>query len=422
MLNKTLDHLYTNYFKIKYVLTNNSHRIKYAWNPVYNLVMNIKDDYNKIKKDDSINFEHWLEILNNDKYNKIFNHLEINQDKNLLIIRYEIADVHDSLWKDRRSIFRECRSIVLDISNETIVIAPFKKFFNINEVKETNVDVIKKKIKHAKIFEITDKLDGSMQNARFYNNNILLTGSRSINRNNSWRLEEGYMMLNDNYKKMIKENPHLTFTFEYISLKDAHVVKYKKEQEGQYLIGARNVYTGKQLSYNELCSIAIYYKVKITKIEHKTLEQLFNEMSILKSDKKEGWVLNIDGEYVKVKCDDYANIHRILDKVSSVNVVIKNIADGTYDDLISKVPENHRSDIEIIAKQIFSYISEMENEISKAYKSAPKNDKKEFMLWVDNNCKKSVASYVKAKYLGQKYNLLKKRGNGYKKFNELTIY
>ena len=87
-------------------------------------------------------------------------------------------------------------------------------------------------------------IDGSMQCARWYNNNIFMNGSMVLDKNASFRLEEGISMLNDDYKRMIKENQNYTFIFEYISLKDAHVVLYNKSQEGLYLIGIRNCYTG----------------------------------------------------------------------------------------------------------------------------------------------------------------------------------
>lgn len=407
--------------KIQYLLKGKKHRIKYAWNPTYNMIMSIKDKYNKKFNDNNLNFTEWLEKLDEHKFNKIFNHLEKSQNGDLLLIRYGVADMQPSLWTDKNSIFRECRSIVIDIKNENIVIAPFKKFFNLNEVKETEISVIRKKIKKAKVFEITNKLDGSMQCARYYNNNIILTGSRSISRDQSWRIDDGYTMLDNNYKQMIKDNPQLTFIFEYISLKDAHVVNYKKEEQGQYLIGARNVYTGEQLTHNQLTHLAIIYKIKITKKEYKSFEQLLNDMKLYKSNEKEGWVLNVDGQYVKLKCDDYVFAHRILGKYSSVNTIIKNIADGTYDDLISKIPLVHKQKTEQIADKIFEYVITTENEILNAYKLAPKNIKKDFMIWVDKNCDKKIKGYVKSKYLGQSYNVLQNKHGGYRKISELGL-
>ena len=178
---------------------------KYKWNPVYNLIMRIKEDYYNKFHDNEKDFKVWLEKLNNKKYNDIFKSLQTNQKDNYLLKRYGIAEMQEGMWEDENSIYRECRSLVIDLEKEEIVTCPFRKFFNLNEVKENNIDIIKKDIEKAKIFEITNKLDGSMQCARWYNNNIFMNGSMALDKNASFRLEEGISMLNDNYKRMIKE-------------------------------------------------------------------------------------------------------------------------------------------------------------------------------------------------------------------------
>jgi tRNA splicing ligase len=58
---------------------------------------------------------------------------------------------------------------------------------------------------------------------------------------------------------MIKDNPYLTFIFEYISLKDIHTVNYKEEQQGLYLIGIRDVTNGKQWFYSDVKEMAKRY-------------------------------------------------------------------------------------------------------------------------------------------------------------------
>ncbi len=91
-------------------------------------------------------------------------------------------EMHESMWTNPGSIYRECRSVVIDVVNEQLVLAPFRKFFNLNEVDENRLENILNKIKSAKSIEITDKLDGSMQNARYYNGDIVISGSRALDR------------------------------------------------------------------------------------------------------------------------------------------------------------------------------------------------------------------------------------------------
>ena len=159
----------------------------------------------------------------------------------------------------------------------------------------------------------------------------------------------------------------------------------------------------------------------MTNIESLTLEQVLNDMKKYKSSEKEGWVLNIDSHRVKIKCDDYIHLHRLLDKVSSINVIIQNIADDKYDDMISKIPDSYKNRVQGIANKIFRYKNNIEKDIEEYWNNAPKEDKKEFMIWVDSICPKNIKGYVRCKYLNKKYNVLKNNKNSYKKLKDLGI-
>lgn len=397
----------------------------FNWNQVFNLVIKIKNDYiESFGKIDIVDFERWITRLDKEEYNKVFIHLKVKQFNNFIIIRYGMDEMHESMWTDTESVFRECRSVVIDIFNEQLVLVPFRKFFNLNEVEENKFERIETEIKNAKSVEITDKLDGSMQSARYYNGDIFLSGSMALDRNSSWRLNDGYNKLTQNHKTMIAENAEYTFIFEYISIKDAHVVAYSLEQEGMYLIGMRNVYTGKQLSYKEVKDFAIKYDVPMTKIEDRSFDDIVYDSKRFKSTEKEGWVLNIDGHMIKLKCDDYVQLHRVLNKFSSVNTVIKSIADGTYDDLLSKVPENYTGRIRKIARLIYEYMKNINEAIDHYYLKAPVNDKKEYMVWVTNNCPKEIQGYLRQKYLKKEYHALKTcfaNSIKYKKISEMGL-
>lgn len=396
-------------------------RDKYSWNKVYNLVMKIKDDYNKNFSDNERSFEKWISKINKKEYNDVFECLQVNQDEDILLIRYGLADMQDGMWKDKDSIYRECRSLVIDLKNEEIVLAPFRKFFNLNEVEENSLESVYKEIASCNSFEVTDKLDGSMQSARYYNGDIFMAGSMAINKDNSWRLQEGYSMLNENYINMIKENQNLTFIFEYISQKDAHVVLYNKSLDGLYLIGIRNVLNGYQYSYKEIRLFSKYYNVPMADIEDKNITQLLKEMKEFKSYQKEGWVINIDGHMIKLKCDDYVHLHRLLDKFSSVNVIIENVAEDKIDDMLSKIPDNYKDRVLTVAKNIIKYKTETLKLVNDIYCKAPKNNKKDFMLWVDKNCPNDIKGYVRNIFLGKSFNVLKKNNNSYKKLKDLNI-
>jgi len=396
------------------------------WNPVYNLIQKIKKDY--IKKFGEIkeyNLEKWLNELNNKEYNDFFSCLQLNHHNGELLIRYGIADMQESMWTDSNSLYRECRSLVIDLINDEIIACPFRKFFNLNETQDTMEEIIQEKIKNAKMLEITDKKDGSMQFARYYKGQIKLYGSMALSPKNSWRLADGYAKITPNIEKMIKDNENLTFIFEYISLKDQHVVNYTKNEEGLYLLGVRNVLNGRESYYYEIEKMAKNYNVPMVEIQNKSFEQILSEMKIFKSDEKEGWVCNIifrDGENLrfKLKCDQYVEMHRMLDKISSVNVIIKSIAEDKFDDLISKIPDNYKEKSINIANQVFNYITNMKKKTNEYYNLAPQTSKKDFMIWVDNNIPKEFRGYLRNKYLNIEFNFLK-NNNSYKKAKDIGI-
>ncbi|MEE6132224.1 RNA ligase [Priestia sp. GS2] len=390
-----------------------------SWNPVLQLVTEIKRKYVASFGLDTYDFKTWIAKLGKQEYHDIFDCLHINQKDEFMLIRYDLTEVQQQMWEDPNSIYRECRSVVIDVKREELVLTPFRKFFNLNEVEENQLERIAEKFRSAQTVEVANKLDGSMQNARWYNGQLFVAGSMALDARDSWRLAEGYAMLTESYVRMIQSRPHLTFIFEYISKKDAHVVVYEEKNEGMHLIGARSVETGEHLPYHKLIELADHCEIKVVDLEQKTLEQLLVEMKQVRSNEKEGWVINVDGHYVKVKCDDYVNMHRLLDRVSSVNVIIEAIANEAFDDLVSKIPDSYKERVNNVANLIFTYLKKTKQQINEWYAKAPKKTQKEFMIWVEQNVPQHIKPYVRSEYLDVKYNLLKKGKLGYKKMSEL---
>lgn len=397
-------------------------RKTYQWNPVYNIVMQVKDQ----KKSNSDIFKEWLIDLENQELINFFAPIEINQFGSLVLIRYGLhEEALETMWTDKNSPYREARSLVIDIEDESIVLCPFRKAFNVNEIPENSVENLKKEIKDAFLVEIADKLDGSMQSASFHKGKIVMSGSQALNPEQSWRLKDGMSMLTENHKLLISSNPDHTFIFEYISIADQHVVAYTREEEGLYLIGIRRKKDGFQEPYMHVKEIAKAYNVKKVKTENKTLDQLLEEMKTIQANEKEGWFLNIDGHMVKIKGDDYVSIHRLLDFVSSPNVIIRAIADNTYDDLISKVPLKNRDRVTLLADLIFKYLTDSKQSIKEWYNKAPKENTKEFMIYINQNAPKHLIPYIRNEYLGKEYNLLSNqygKFTSYKNLKQLNLH
>ncbi|UNY39838.1 RNA ligase [Bacillus phage vB_BauM_KLEB27-3] len=394
----------------------------FSWNPVYNKVMEVKDLYTSTFNKSINNFKESLQELDDEQMNTVFQDLEFTQKDHLLLVRYGVAGFQRGAWTENNGFLLESRSVVIDLLNEELVLTPFSKFFNINEREETSENIIKEKIKHAKLFEVTNKLDGSMQSARYYKGQYIMSGSRALDPVQSYRLQNGYNYLTDGHKQMLKENPDLTFIFENISPDDKHVVEYEEKDFGLHLIGARNIHNGNHLTHQQFSLIAKPYGVKCVELISSSLEELITLMSTSNGLEIEGWVLNIDGQFVKIKTDSYVMLHSAVEDSLSPNMIIRSIYNNTYDDFISKVPPAYRPSVENVASFVFDYIDIVKSSISYWLPKGAKLDKKDFMLWNKQNVPRHIQPFLTKAYLKQDLRILNKRGEGLKKINEIKFF
>jgi hypothetical protein len=411
------------------------------WSVVLKTVIEIKrlyfDKHGYVQYDfgDTKTIDGWLESIENEYYSELFKPLQINQKGKYVLIRYgRYSDVfsgeseyeYGSFWDSHNGFYRQCRSIVIDIVDEVVVITPFDKFFNVGENDEVSFEVVAELIKNSNNCEISDKLDGSMQCGRYYNGDIMYSGSQSIDIENSWRLKLGYDFLigDDNYVNMLKYNPTLTFIFELISLEDAHVVNYLKDDEGIYLIGVRDVLTGIQYPYNKVIEFAKKYNVKSTKLFNKTFEDIVSELDMIKSNVAEGFVLNVDGKMFKIKYDDYVKTHKVLSNITSTNLIILSIAEDKFDDLIAKIPNAYKERVLALSKIIFSYVKKIDIIIRKNHNLVKNMELKEAMVFIQNNIEKEYRGYVIEAYKHgfENLNYLKSKNGHVKKMSEIEKY
>lgn len=326
------------------------------------------------------------------------------------------------------NLYRECRSVVFNIHGENgleLVLTPQPKFFNVNENEEWSDKEIRKRIEKAKVVEITNKLDGSNQNFRWYQGKVFGSGSSALDRNESWRLDNGYKLITSEYEKMLKAYPEYTFMFEYISPKNPVVVFYLQEQEGLYLFGMREVKTGKQLTYNEVLKIGHNFGVKCTDIYDNSYDDILNQVDNYKSSEKEGWVIGLVDDKgnifkAKLKITDYVLMHQAITKLISPNTIIRAIEEDRWDDFKAKIPSAYKGIAMQIAGTVYRYNSFMQNTVMNYYNEIKHiTDRKEFMIACENNVPKVFRSYVRNVYLNIPNNFIKTNAGHYYKLHEM---
>lgn len=369
--------------------------------------------------------EHWISYC--EDFVEMFTPLIITEHNDLVMLRYNLLESNAQFWEAYDQMYRECRSVVLNKKTNELVLVPFRKFFNMNETEETQERLIRERIAVAKSIEFSDKLDGSMQSARYYNGNVVLAGTRALDPNVSFRLEIGYELMDDNYKKMLKDYPDFTFVFELICKEDQHVVVYGEEDRGLYLIGIRDVNTGFEFPYKDVIAMANKYHIKHTAILDKTLDEILSELDAKKSYEAEGFVINIDGYKVKLKYNDYVTIHHAIAKFISPNFIIKCVENGTWDDIKAKIPAAYRVDADIIADDVISFVKKMNNQINRIYKEclskynrgeSTSDDMKNFATYVMLN-HKDIAHYLLSLKRGKNNNFIKNTAGRYLRYHEI---
>lgn len=417
-----------------------------SWNPVLNFFCETKNAFaEKFGEEHLFDYlenhtystciEYWAYSLQDARAIGILENLILREWKGLLLFHYgylqdtvkeESTGDQVGFWQAYGGIYMECRSVVIDIYNDTLVLTPFRKFLNIGEVKETSVDTIARQIKRAKTIEFSNKLDGSMQSARWYQNHIVMSGSKTLDPACSFQLEEGFRWIKNDarYIRLLRDFEDYTCIFEHISMNDKHIVVYSKSDEGLHLIGMRRVADGKERSYAEVISIANEYSIPTTWLQDSTLDEVLDSLDSKKSDEAEGFVLNIDGYKVKIKYNDFVDMHAILAAMSSPNVIIRQIADGTWDDFFSKIPESYHDQVMEIAKKVFRFAKTKEALVSKYYselRSQNFDNKRDSMIWINENVPQNLQGFVRNRYLGNPTDVLK-RANAYVKIADIENF
>jgi T4 RnlA family RNA ligase len=391
------------------------------WNKPLRLVKEIKHRYiEQTKNETHFIFQDWLDMLDDPAYNAIFNNVKVTQYQHYVLMKYSLIEMYNNFlgFEHADDIYQECRSVVIDLKSEVLVITPFKKFFNLGEVETTSLSNVLSKIEKAHVVEAMDKLDGSMLCARWYQQNLWITSSSQIDATDSWHLKQGIQLMTSTYQAMLQTYADYTFIFEFVGPENRHVVKYDSTQ--LILTGIRRVHDGYLMHHFETEAVANDFGIPVVKQENLTLDEIIRDVKVYKSQDKEGWVLNIDGERIKIKCDDYVDVHHLLDSLSSTNVIIELIHHEKLDDVLAKLSPVHQNRVLELSQKITAYASEMNARVEKMYALAPKEDRKTFMIWVDKNVEKDIKTYLRNKFLNEAYTPLH-TGLKYKKANEMGI-
>lgn len=297
------------------------------------ILQSMKDAYFHTKNTD-YDFNNWVAIVgeNNFMFKNFLLNVEFNTHQSLVQFRYNGYCIYHKNLYPTNSIFRECRSVVIDLETMEFVITPFAKFFNYNEIPAENITDESKTT-------VMEKLDGSLAMMTIYKNDIFVATSKCLVGNKTNRISKIQTLLQTSetkWLKLIQDMSEYTILAELIGYDNTHVVQYEKELELR-LIGIRKTKTGEMLLPQQVNQIAQKYDVAHALIIEATVAELL-ERRLHDKTNIEGWiVIDEQNRRMKIKTTHYCSMHTVLLGRGHANAIIDYLAKGTIDDLIGSL-------------------------------------------------------------------------------------
>lgn len=282
-----------------------------------------------------------------------------------LLVKYS-KNIWNTGWHELAKI---CRGKVIDIEKRKIIVYPYDKFFNLNEVEETKEENLMPLLMNpkAKVY-VTEKKDGSA---------IMVTKLPKgrmpiINTNGNFdnvQVDLARHLLQNKYKKFYSNVPiGYTFIFELIHPLNKIIVDYG-DTEGLYLTGIRELDTFRLLTYPEILEKAKEFDLDITESYPFTKLQDFIDKASMETEGesiKEGWVLRVIIEdkdiMFKLKYLDYFRLSR-LSNVPNLKYVYNLWAQNNLDDLLPIMDHLTRKKIYCDLDKIYAYFEYFEKVI-----------------------------------------------------------
>lgn len=245
-------------------------------------------------------------------------------------------------WEMRR----ECRGLIF-AKDGYIASRPFHKFFNVNQLEETQANLIDMSRDHT----IMVKEDGSMVRP-FLINGEIRWGTRKGESDTIASLRKDFP---DYFNSLTKQgglckticNSGLSPIFEYVGPNNKHVVSY--EEPRLILLAIRDTHTGeyREVHWNPWHG-EIFDLVDVLESPN-NIEEFMETIRVLKGS--EGAVITFGNEYYKVKAEDYVLKHRARDAVAKKRHIWTMILDGTLDDFIPLLNDSDKAIVDETEKE-----------------------------------------------------------------------
>lgn len=288
--------------------------------------------------------------------------------------------VIDYLFEDNDSfsdpIRAECRGLKFDAKGN-IIGRPFHKFFNYGQ-KLLTYD-------WSQPHRIMTKLDGSMVHTAVINDRVRLCTRMGLTEQAA--LAEEHTPFNFLLVGPLKEwCDTYTFIFEFTSPMNRIVIEYDKPQ--LTLLAIRHTRLGYYLPEWQLKQFAFYLKVPVVEshqfvINDSSIEELRRTTTGI-----EGFVVAwADGTYVKIKGDEYTQMHRAVSFFDREDMILPIVLDSQCDDLYPNLSVDRVARLSeyeaAVMKEFLEWIEKVRI-VSDDYFNDVYESRKDYAQWVNN--------------------------------------
>lgn len=279
-------------------------------------------------------------------YIKINKHPE---DENIVILNYTELVQFERRWNDQT---KSARGLILDLTDATdngiiyILAKPFDKFPNYGENLDYESD-----IDFNDIETVMEKMDGSLGISYMFDGKLRFatrgsfTSEQAIKATEMWHNK--YAEANMKYNRMYHDEC-ATLLVEIIYPENRVVVDYKGEEK-LVLLGVMD--EGRDLTHKAVKFVGEYMKLPVVPTYNYNLEQMLKMKKIISAN-QEGWIVRFrNGKRLKIKGDEYLQVHRIKHGMSD-KAKFKAWSEDKLQEYIMLLPEEFRAELEEFGEKL----------------------------------------------------------------------
>lgn len=281
-----------------------------------------------------------------------FSEQEYGENHIVRSFTYRLASYTDFL----KPYARDCRGTAFVLDKRTgewdLFCRAYRKFFNLSEGVPKEITLSERTAE--KSFE---KLDGSLILCGIIDGKIVAKSKTSINSDHAKKAQE---LIDSNRKlyNFIFSDIVNGFTpvFELCGPGEFKIVLNYSETELIYLGSVQYLYERILLPSNDsYCGFLTKEGINFAKVYDFSWEEL-QRLQAESDAKIEGFVVQMDnGEFVKVKCSAYVNLHHLKDNINNNSNLIPLIVNDNLDDIIGAFQDD---------KETLEYISKIQEKVS----------------------------------------------------------